>query len=120
MSVLPTVESFKAEFLSRVNTSHIKYDRDGGHSYSYIEHPLMDLLEEVWAEVDEDKSMYEEVVDFTNYWLSENDDMPVCDIHVDHLKKEISSGCGCHDSLHYYHDMEEWTSILLELKKESA
>ena len=104
-----TLNDLKRMFTKQVNTSHIEYDRDGGHSYSYIKHPLMSGHE--WE--DDDRWL-----DFTNEWLSENEDLPPCDIYVNHKEQKIESSCGCHDGLDYHNNREEWESIVFELENE--
>ena len=55
----------------RSNLQFIKYDHDCGHSYSYIEHTIVNECED---------SLMEDVL---NEWLSENDDLPECQPHCD-------------------------------------
>lgn len=47
---------------------YIKYEKDCGHTYSYIEHPINDEI------IDHDDLICE-----LNDWLSENEDLPECD-----------------------------------------
>lgn len=108
-----TVSDFKQMFTDQIDTSHIKYDRDGGHTYSYIEHPLMTMMYEQFSDEEVD-----ELEDFTNDWLYDNDECPPCGIGIDHENKQIGSGCGCHDHLDYDRDREEWESIVSILTEE--
>lgn len=56
-------------FMNNPNSwKHIKYDKDCGHGYSYIEHPLV-------MEVDD----HDDLICVLNEWLSENDDVPDCE-----------------------------------------
>ena len=113
---MKTLLDLKQEFKEKVNTSHIEYDWDGGHSYSYINHPIMnegDEYDGVWSKED-----YMEWEEFTNGWLSDNDDRPPCDIYIDHKTKTVHSGCGCHDNLHYHNDRKIWEDIISKLTHE--
>lgn len=60
---------------------YIKYDWDCGHSYSYIDHPLMDQV-----------SDYPDLEGMMYTWLYDNDDCPPCGIYV---KKDGTSSRGC-------------------------
>ena len=59
---MKTLSQLKAMFLSQVNTSHIKCDTDAGHTYFYIDHPIMDEF------VDND-----EMLEFIDEWISKNE-----------------------------------------------
>jgi len=89
----------KGRFDKEVNTTHINYDWDGGHCYSYISHPIMELIEDVPG--------FEE---YTNDWLYSNDDCPPCEIHIT-KDGEVSSRCGCHDNI----DDDTRNGVLYEL-----
>ena len=53
------------------NVKYIKYDHDCGHSYSYIDHPLLNEVEGTELE----SEMYT--------WLYDNDDLPPCEDRCD-------------------------------------
>jgi hypothetical protein len=91
---------FYKRFDAEVNKSHIKYDWDGGHCYSYISHPLVE------NNFDDDAEQY------ANDWLYENDECPPCAIHL-YKDGTVGSGCGCHDNLT---DPEVIDSIVKELE----
>jgi len=84
------------------SVKYIKYDWDGGHAYSYIDHPIMDGIEE-----------YESLEQVMYKWLYDNDQCPPCAIYVDLTNHEVSSGCGCHDDLTY----EEGLDVVNQLKE---
>ncbi len=77
----------------------IRYDWDAGHSYSYIDHPIV-------VECEGDEELEERLSE----WMSENEQRPPCAIYVD---KEgcAQSGCGCHDDL----TSSEVQEVLIEL-----
>jgi hypothetical protein len=101
------MSDMKQKFMDQVNVSHIKYDWDGGHCYSYIEHPLMNVE---WEEEGEQ----DEWDDFTHSWLYENDECPPCQISI--VDGVVGSGCGCHDHLNYENDRKEVEDIIMELE----
>lgn len=72
-----TFNEFKIKFDAEVNTSHIEYDQDAGHTYSSINHPLM-----IYTDYND------EFLDYANDWLSNNDD---CASHPCRPGGE----CGC-------------------------
>ena len=83
----------------RSNLKYIKYDHDCGHSYSYIDHPIVQECEDT-----------PELEEILNEWLYENDECPPCGIYI---KKDGSSksSCGCNDNL----DKEQIRDIVEEL-----
>jgi hypothetical protein len=76
-------------FNKEVNKSHIEYDWDAGHCYSYIKHPIYDLILDSGDQAADEHA---------TKWLYENDECPPCCIN---LNKDgtVSSSCGCHDGL---------------------
>jgi hypothetical protein len=96
----------KQQFSEQVTTDSIKYDWDGGHSYSYIDHPLMSV--EFTNQDDQDEWEL-----FTNDWLYENDNCPPCQLEI--FEGRVCSMCGCHDHLDYNKDREEVEEIINEL-----
>lgn len=106
---MKTYSDWIQQFKDQVNTTHIKYDRDGGHSYSYIEHPLMDDLDNGTLSVNDTLLCQEH----SDEWLYENDNCPPCELEIKDGK--VSSGCGCHDHLDYELDKEEVEEIIGEL-----
>ena len=83
------LDELKQEFDLSVDVSHIKYDWDAGHSYSYIDHTVMTkALNEL------DSAEHDEFTDHANNWLYENDECPPC---------RPSSECQCN-----YDDYEGW------------
>ena len=90
-------------FIKEGNYDCIKYNWDDGHSYSYVDHPLMEEVEEC----DElEGKMYD--------WLYENDEKPPCQIHVN-KDGTVGSSCGCHDHLDPVQESDEISDILHEL-----
>lgn len=79
------------------NLKYIKYDWDGGHSYSYIDHPIVDECDEI-----------HELQDKLNEWLYSHDECPPCEIYIkkDNNGKVVdtTSPCGCHDKMNYDED----------------
>lgn len=102
------IADLKQEFISTVCKDNIKYDWDGGHAYSYLDHPLIDIE---FEDEDEDN----EWMDFTNEWLYENDELPPCQISV--WNGVVESSCGCHDYLDIDKDREEIEDIITELER---
>ena len=41
---MKTLSDLKQDFMTQVNSSHVKYGWDCGHSYSYIDHSLGDIV----------------------------------------------------------------------------
>ncbi len=100
------LSDLKQMFIDQVTTNHIKYDWDGGHCYSYIDHPLMN-------QDFDDQDQQDAWDEFTNEWLYENDNCPPCQISI--TNGVVKSSCGCHDHLDYNKDREEVESIITEL-----
>ncbi|MHA2066368.1 MAG: hypothetical protein ACXABY_18510 [Candidatus Thorarchaeota archaeon] len=96
-------------FQDEVEPDHIKWDHDAGHAYSYIDHPVMrliDYLDDEW------------LLDQTSEWLYENDyhNKPPCCIHI-YSNGRTASRCGCHDDAGY--TQEEIDGIVQELENYS-
>ena len=88
------------------STEFIKYDWDGGHCYSYIDHPTMDKLDEE-----------DDLQELLNTWLYENDECPPCAIHIN-KDGSIRSSCGCHDDQHASEECIQGVLVeLIELEK---
>ena len=87
-------------FIEQSNTNYIKYSHDAGHSYSYIEHPLIEDVEE-----------YPELEELLDSWLYENDECPPCQIHV-FKDGTVTSSCGCHDHYDPVQENEELSDLL--------
>lgn len=84
-----TLQEFKAKFDAEIHTGHIKYDWDSGHSYSYIDHPIIaDAEEQLNDEEADDFRCY------TDTWLYDNDQCPPCFPRGE---------CGCNED-----DYEGW------------
>lgn len=112
---LKNASDWLGQFFAEVNESHICYDWDAGHAYSYIEHPLMDNLFEADSLTDEDSTLCEEIA-FS--WLYDNDDCPPCELHI--IANQVCSPCGCHSHLDYEQNKDEVEGIiekLMEFKK---
>ena len=62
------------EFNKTKHYSDIKYDHDGGHSYSYISSKLSDNINKRVL-TQQDLNTLEDVMDS---WLSENEQLPEC------------------------------------------
>jgi hypothetical protein len=75
----PALERAKARFDKEVKLEHIKYDYDGGHAYSYIDHPAASIK----FDNSDDEAEFE---DHKNNWLYNHDDVPEC---------EQGGACGC-------------------------
>ena len=111
-----TLSDYQQMFMDQIDESHIKYDRDAGHSYSYIDHPMMSEIYDLDGPDCDDWVV--ELIQFCDEWLSEHEECPPCDIYIDHKNQEILSSCGCHDHLDYHEDREEWEDIVTELTNE--
>ena len=98
------VSDWQQRFASSVRIEHIKYSWDAGHAYSFINHPLMDELDDM-DELDSDMCRI-----FSNDWLYENDSCPPCKIYI--VDGVVRSICGCHDHLDYEKDREEILKII--------
>lgn len=113
---LKNASDWLGQFYAEVNESHIKYDWDGGHAYSYIDHPLMDQLYDTSFHMSyEDSSFCEEK---SLNWLYDNDDCPPCELHI--IDNQVCSPCGCYSHLDYERDKDEVEDIiekLMEFKK---
>ena len=104
---MKTLSDLKQDFMTQVNSSHVKYGWDCGHSYSYIDHSLGDIV----FDNNDDQNEWD---DFTNEWLSEqSDDLPSCQIDINNGK--VESMCGCHDHLSLDTDREEVEDIINDL-----
>ena len=91
----------------------IRYYRDGGHTYSYLDHFISIKCED-----------NDELTDKLDTWMYENDDCPPCEIYVKRDTKgkiiKVQSGCGCHDHLdpNDPDDLEEITNTIRVLNEE--
>lgn len=65
-----SLQTLKDMFDKVVSVEHITYEWDGGHCYSSIEHPLMEVAEHELESEDERDQWY----DYTNSWLSEHEE----------------------------------------------
>ena len=98
------IHELKARFDKEVNTSHIIYDWDGGHCYSSINHPIMSEISTKFECINEDA--HNEMLDYTNDWLNKNDRCPPCAIYINRRTKEVSSSCGCNNTLTFEEGMD--------------
>jgi hypothetical protein len=80
-----SLQEFKDKFDKEVNTSHIKYDHDGGHSYSYIDHPIMEFINDSSVK----ENQMNELEEYAYNWLYSHDECPPC---------ILDGGCGCNES----------------------
>ena len=79
----PKLKDAIDKFNKNVNVGHIKWDHDGGHAYSYVDHDHADSRNHGLDE--RDSNRFEDAV---NWWLYEND-------HHNAIDCVKGGSCGC-------------------------